>query len=445
MELQLLRLHATSLNCSKRKTGNLKLLSVVLNESHSMQHSNRAPRRQYQPLHSILAGFACLLGPCLWLILPLLADAGSVTRIYGAASTLPSSIEPLCAAPALCPEFWDLRPTEGSAVVYGDMAFSTRASCLKSTDGARTFTACPTNYPVTTVSREMDIPANGDLLSLRLTESGFAGCRLDLSTDAGVSWTTITVVAGANLECAGMSVQFPGEKMRCVGAICLVYVRSTSTARLDIYRSIDNGQTWALVSTGAAVSNCAAATNIILDSSGIAIAACQRTITAQTDSTRVSNDFGATWSYIIPPANIDYCGQASLLPGAGTGYGQVCYTTNPGAAGTQFRIMDSTAVAFTPTIPVNLDAIGFSPFAAPSAISLNTTNTWMFNGYTTPVCCAAGRVMKMTNNGDVFYEIPESLDRSYAPARLYQGRVYQGALMVTAPYFNFRFALLQGS
>lgn len=234
--------------------------------------------------------------------------------------------------------------------------------------------------------------------------------------------------------------------MRCVGPNCLVYVRSTATGRLDIYRSTDNGGTWALVSTGNAVVNCGTSTNLFLDTAtGNALAGCQRTITGATESTRVSTDFGATWSYITPPANIDFCGQVGVIPGVGTGYGQVCYTTNPGSAGTAFRVMDSTAVAITATIPVNTDSIGFSPFVAPSIITLNSTNTWMFNGYTTPACCAAGRLMKMTANGQAFVEVSDSLSRIYAPARLYQGRNYQGALMVTAPYNNFRFALLQGS
>ena len=410
-----------------------------------MQSAHHSRCRITQPLYSTLAGCALILGPCLWLILPLLVEAASVTKIYGSAVTLPSSIEPLCQAPAVCPEFWDLRPTEGSAIVYGDMAFSVRSSCLKSTDGARTFTACPTNYPVTTVNREMDIPADGSLLSLRLDESGFAGCRLDRSTDAGVSWSTITIVAGANLQCPAMDGNFPGEKMRCLGAICLAYVRFTSTGRLDIYRSTDNGQTWALASTGAIPSNCTLALDIFFDSSGLAVATCQRTITADTPSTRVSNDFGATWSGITPPAQIDYCGRIAIIPGPGTSFNQVCYNSGSGGAGTVFRYMDQTAMANTPIIQPDLATIGISPFTAPNAIALNATNIWIFNGYATPTCCASGRLMKITSSGDVIYEIPESLDGSYAPARLYQGRVYQGALMVTAPYFNFRFALLQGS
>ena len=410
-----------------------------------MQYPNRVPRRQYQPMHSALAGLSCLLGPCLWLILPLFVEAASVTKIYGSAVTLPSSIEPLCAAPAACPDFWDLRPTEGSAVIYGDTAFTVRSTCLKSSDGARVFTACPTAYPVTTVTREMDIPADGSLLSLRLNESGFAGCRLDRSTDAGVSWTTITVIAGANLQCPAMDANFPGEKMRCNGSICLVYVRSTATGRLDIYRSIDNGISWALVSTGTAPVNCTIALDIYFDSTGLAAATCHRTITADIPSTRVSNDFGATWAGITPPAMIDYCGRMAVITGPGTSFNQVCYNQGTGGPGQSFRYMDQTAVGNTPTVQPNLVAIGISPFTAPNAIALNTTNVWIFNGYTSPICCAAGRLMKITNNGDVIFEIPESLDGSYAPPRLYQGRVYQGALMVTAPYFNFRFALLQGS
>lgn len=411
-----------------------------------MLPSDRHRLRIAQPLSRAIAGCAAVLGACLWMTFPLLVEAGSVSRIYGSAVTLPSSIEPLCAAPALCPEFWDLRPTEGSTIVYGDMTYTTRSACLKSTDGARTFTDCPTNYPVTTAQRELDIPADGSLLSMRLTDGGFAGCRLDRSTDAGVSWTTITIVAGVSLQCAQPDVQFPGEKLRCVGVICLALIRSTADARNDIYRSTDNGATWALVSTGAAPSNCTSGYHIFFDTgSSLATVTCQRTVSAETDSTRVSNDFGATWSYIIPPANIDYCGRTAVIPGFGTSYSQVCYTSNPGAPGTAFRLMDSTAVTMTVTTPPNVDTIGISPFTFPTAIALNATNVWMFNGYATPVCCAAGRVMKITANGDAFVEIPDSLDRTYAPARLYQGRVYQGALMVTAPYNNFRFALLQGS
>lgn len=410
-----------------------------------MQSAHYSRCRITQPLYSTLAGCALILGPCLWLILPLLVEAASVTKIYGSAVTLPSSIEPLCAAPAACPDFWDLRPTEGSAVVYGDTAFTPRSTCLKSSDGARVFTACPTAYPVATVGREMDIPADGSLLSLRLAEAAFAGCRLDRSIDAGVSWTTITVVAGANLQCPAMDTSFPGEKMRCNGSICLVYVRSTATGRLDIYRSTDNGGAWALVSTGAVPSNCTLALDIFFDSSGLAVATCHRTITADTPSTRVSNDFGATWAGITPPALIDFCGRTAVINGPGTSFNQVCYNQGSGGAGQAFRYMDQTAVANTPTVQPDLVTIGISPFAAPNAIALNSTNIWIFNGYATPTCCAAGRLMKITATGDVIYEIPESLDRSYAPARLYQGRVYQGALMVTAPYFNFRFALLQGS
>lgn len=398
-------------------------------------------RRRTQPLYRTILRCAALLGACLWMILPLLAEAGSVSRIYGAASTLPSSIDPLCAAPAVCPEFWDLRPTEGSAIVYGDMAFSTRSACLKSSDGARTFTDCPTNYPVTTVFRELDIPSNGVILSVRLAEGGFAGCRLDKSTDAGVSWTTITIVAGANLQCPTMDTQFPGEKMRCLGVNCLVYIRSTATGRLDIYRSTDSGDTWALVSTGNAVSNCGLALNIFFDASGTAIATCHRTISADTATTRVSTDFGATWAYITPPANIDYCGQASVVSGAGTGYGQFCYNT----AFNQFRFMDSTAVAFTPTTQPAVGVLPPSPFSAPAVIQLNSNSIWVFSGFTVPVCCADGHMFLVTVNGDAIIETSDSASRFYAPARLYQGRNYQGALLVTAQYNNFRFALIQGN
>lgn len=403
-----------------------------------MQHSNRAPRRQYQPLHSALAGFACLLGPCLWLILPLLADAGSVSRIYGSAVTLPASIEPLCQAPAVCPDFWDFRPTEGQGVIYGNRALSADTSCRKSTDGGRTFTLCPGAYPVTNVGREIDIPGNGAILSMRFENTSANQCALDKSTDAGVSWTTITIVAGAGIQCAPASSQFKGEKLRCVGAICLAYVRPAS-GRSDIYRSIDNGDTWALVSAGAAPSNCSTAQGLFFDG-GVGVATCQRNLSLDATAARVSTDSGASWSYFIAPAGptVDYCGVASNLAGFDTSYALACF--NDGTL-TAIRFLSTNANVRTPSSQPVL-GVAYNPFSNPALFQLNATNAWIF----TVDANSIGHVMFTSDSGQTINEISASVDGTFRPVRLNQGRIYQGALMVTTDLNGApAFTLLQGS
>lgn len=413
---------STSLNCSKRKTGNLKLLSVVLNESHSMQHSNRAPRRQYQPLHSALAGLACLLGPCLWLILPLLVEAASVTKIYGSAVKLPSSIESLCASPQICPDYWDFRPTEGAAIIYGNRAYgSFDSSCLKSTDGARTFSSCPTAYPVTNVFREIDIPGNGSILSIRSEAFTDNRCLLDRSTDGGVSWTQVTIVAAANLRCARYNVNFPGEHMRCVGAICLAVVEQL-TSQFDIYRSTDNGDTWALVSIGPVPTNCIFAQNIYFDGTN-GVFTCVGTSTGAIDSTRVSVDSGATWAIRIPPANIQNCGQSAILSGHDTGLSQACTTT----ASTGLRFMSSNAVALTP----GSEPTPFAYTAPPNMIGLaGDSISWILSVTST------ASFISVTHDGG---QGVTRVETTVPIARLAQGRGYEGTMFVsqttTSPKF----------
>lgn len=404
-----------------------------------MQHPTRAHHRKYQPLYSTLAGCACLLGPCLWLILPFLADAASVTKIYGSAVTLPSSIEPLCQAPAICPDFWDFRPTEGQGVIYGNRALSADTSCRKSTDGGRTFTLCPGAYPVTNVGREIDIPANGAILSMRFEATSANQCVIDKSTDAGVSWTTITIVAGANIQCAPASTQFKGEKLRCVGAICLAYVRNAAL-RSDIYRSADNGDTWALVSAGAAPSNCATAQGIFFDG-GVGVATCHRNISLDATAARVSTDSGASWSYFTAPAlpAVDHCGVASNLAGFDTSYALACF--NDGSTLTAIRFLSTNANVRIPSSQP-FYGVAYNPSSNPALFQLNSTNAWIFTLDST----VTGHVLFTSDSGQTLNEIPASVDGTFRPTGLNQGRIYQGALMVTVDIGGApAFALLQGS
>lgn len=401
-----------------------------------MQSVNHSRCRITQPLYSTLAGCALILGSCLWLILPLLVEAASVTKIYGSAVTLPSSIEPLCQAPAVCPDFWDFRPTEGAGIIYGNRALSADTSCRKSTDGGRTFTLCPGAYPVTSVGREIDIPGNGAILSLRFENTAQNHCVLDKSTDAGVSWSTITIVAGAGIQCAPASSQFKGEKLRCVGAICLAYVRPAS-GRSDIYRSIDNGDTWALVSAGAAPSNCSTAQGLFFDG-GVGVATCQRNLSLDATAARVSTDSGASWSYFIAPAGptVDYCGVASNLAGFDTSYALACFSDGTLTA---IRFLSTNANVRTPGAQ---PAFAFNAFSNPALFQLNVTNAWIFTLDST----AVGHVLFTSDSGQTINEISASVDGTFRPTRLNQGRVYQGALMVTVDIGGVpAFALLQGS
>lgn len=50
-----------------------------------MQSAYHSRRRNPQQMRSIFLRCSAILGPCLWLILPLLAEAGSVSRVYGSA------------------------------------------------------------------------------------------------------------------------------------------------------------------------------------------------------------------------------------------------------------------------------------------------------------------------------------------------------------------------
>lgn len=365
---------------------------------------------------------------------------GAVTAIFGGSVNQPLDIIPLCSnGPQTCPDFWDLRPTEGSSVVYGSRALgASDNSCLKSTNGARTFSLCPTNYPVTGIARETDIPADGSILSLRF-EGNVGRCTLDRSTDGGVVWSPINIVVGANLQCPTPNVNFVGEVMRCSGSACIAYVQQTGTPRLDLYRSLDNGQTWALVSTGGAISNCAVAQGIFFDGT-IGIAGCHRNITGDATAARVSVDGGATWSYITPPANLDYCGTPSQISGFGTGFGFVCLNTTL----TSFRLMDSTGVALTPSsqsVPVGT----FSPFANPATVQLNSNNIFMFMATTAPVCCATIHSFKIYNGGQDIVETAASIAGEFPVGRFIQARNYQGSLLATFTSATPHFALLKGS
>lgn len=407
-----------------------------------MQPVDSSCIRRAQSLRRTLTGLSCFLGACLWLILVVSVEAGSVSRIYGAASTLPSSIEPYCSSPQICPEFWDYRPTEGVGIIYGNRAFSADTTCRKSTDAGRTFTLCPTNYAVTTVGREVDIPANGAILSLRFEAGAFAGCRFDRSVDGGVNWTTVTIVAGANLECAAPNAQFPGESLRCVGTICLAYVRLSTNGRFDIYRSVNNGDTWALASTGNVPVNCTTPQGIYFDG-GVGLATCQRNLSSATESARVSVDSGATWTYIISPAapTTDYCSIGSRLTGFDTGYAMACY--NNGTSLDQLRFLSSNANVLIPTNQPNYGG-AYNPFSNPQMIELSTGNVWIFALGSFPAPKA--HVLRTVDGGQNLYEIPESVNGTFLADRLYQGREYQGALMITSGLNGgTAFTLLQGN
>lgn len=402
-----------------------------------MQCAHYHSRRSTEPLYSVLAGFACLLGPCLWMILPLLADAGSVSRIYGAAVTRPSSIEPLCSAPQVCPDFWDLRPTEGQGIIYGNRAFNADTSCRKSSDGGRVFTLCAGAYPVTDVGREVDIPGNGNIFSMRFEATSANRCLLDKSTDGGVSWSQVTVVAGANIQCSPSNSQYRGEKLRCVGSICLAYVRNAA-ARSDIYRSTDNGDTWALVSAGAAPSNCTTAQGIFFDGT-TGIATCQRNVSSDAAAARVSTDSGATWAYFTAPAApaVDNCGVGSPLAGFDTSFALACFNDTL----TAIRFLSTNANVRTPTTQ-SVFASSYNFFSNPALAQLNATNAWVFTLDSSP----RGHVLFSSDSGQNLFEIAASVDGTFAPSRLNMWREYQGALMVTTESSaGTSFTLLQGS
>lgn len=372
------------------------------------------------------------------LVIPSSVSHAAVTAVLGSAVVQPADVLPLCAAPLICPDFWDLRPTEGNAVIYGSRAALTDNTCLKSVDGARTFSNCPSNYPVTGIPRETDIPADGSILSLRLGETGVGRCTLDRSTDGGAVWTPINVAVGANLQCPGyLGGVGPqrNEVLRCIDVVCLVYVRDQATARLDLYRSSDNGQTWGLVSTGNAAGGCTQAAGIFFDGS-TAVAGCWRNISGETSAARRSTDGGVNWTYINPPANLDYCGVPSQIQNFDTSYGFVC--TN--SAFTSFRLMSSIGTALTPSFQ-SVPTGSFSPFTDPFTFQLDADNIFMFMGTTLPACCNSTHMFKIYNGGQDVVEIPLSVAVGYP----YQARAYQGSALVSFTSSIPHFALLKGN
>lgn len=332
----------------------------------------------------------------------------------------PGIAEILCTAPAECPDYWDTRETEGQGIFYGSNAVATTdTSCFKSTNFGQTWALCPGSYPVSGVGREVDINANGDILSMRFENAAFAGCRLDRSTDGGNSWTTINIVTGANLQCAVISTTFPGGRMYCSHEtnICLARIRNFATGTLFIYRSGDGGLTWSNQDTYVPVA-CQTALNVIVLNDDQSVATCHRYITGG-GGDRYSAD-SLSWVAIPPAANIDYCGQATENNATSPPFSMACGNSTI----TDLRIQFADGSAITP-IQQNIGPTDtLNPFATPTLMQRSVGQLYLTYLDNVP----SAHILFSNNNGSQFVEMAQSVAGTFNPGRPWDFRAVDGDL-----------------
>lgn len=356
------------------------------------------------------------------------ASAIPISKIVGAAVNGPQVLGPgtlgaLCTSPSVCPDMWDVMASEGEGVFYGDHAVGAALStCLKSIDFGITFSNCPTNYPVTTVNRELDVTGNSSILSMRFEGVGFAGCRLDKSTDSGTSWTTINIVTGANLSCnpVGTGGGVNGrEQLRCVDNVCLAIINNAASGLDRIYRSNDNGDTWTLVFTSTAGSYA----GIYFDGT-YGFASTFDTIFGQAWST----DDGFSWTEQASVSIVNrICGPGVFATITGLTEGVVFPCTDAGL--TQFRFNEFTFAAATsastrPTLPATFNATQANQLAQRS---VNRLYAFILSN------AAVGSIWYSADGAVTWYDITTGVIPTIT--RPYEFRIVNGDL-----YFTFQSA-----
>jgi hypothetical protein len=371
-----------------------------------------------------------LLSICVVVILGIASlSNGQIKKIVGITSNGPILLGPgtpsvLCTSP--CPDFFDVATAEGTGIFYGNRALgASDTSCRKSIDGGVTWPLCSGAYPVSGIAREIDIPSDGRILSLRI-QGGVNACRLDKSTDRGASWTTIDIVTGVNLQCSPYTSAFPGEHLRCVNTICLVLVNNVATGDHFIYRSTDSGDTWGLVNTQLAPIACATDLNIFFDGSN-GVVTCHRYLTGQVTGILVSNGGGAVWTFVTPPANIDFCAQVNSFSGDGI---QVA-CGNSGV--TDIRLMNMSGAATTPIQPAISTGDTLNPLSeGPNLVQRSSGQWYIFMTTSVP----DQRIWFSNSLGSSFIETAESISGTFRK-QLTQARMANGILYFTAGDFTF--------
>lgn len=334
------------------------------------------------------------------------SQAASVTHIVGTHVAAPvlgvGSASIVCTPPAWCPTFFDNHQSIAGRY-YGD-AFSSGAglsnNCRISTDNGGTWTTlCAGAYPTANIPREMDVTHNNVLLSLRYESTALNLCQLDRSVDDGASWTTVTVAAGAGINCLGFNSGYLFERLRCSGGSCLAMVNNAS-ASVDIYRSNDEGQTWFLAKTGVAFFMNAEL--FYRGSFGVF------SYVSGGDDTLTSTDGGFSWT--IKSGNVaatTNCGGVTERLSVGLGSIGIGCLASPT---TSFTILNGAAtLGFTPTQPS-----GYTYFADIGvALRSRQTGHLYFTGTTTTP--TRGRLFVSTNGGSVFTEMSASVSGAIDP------------------------------
>ena len=340
------------------------------------------------------------------------ASAVSVQNILGVAGNGPvvlgpGTISTLCAVPGNCTDLWDVRTIEGEGIFYGDEAFggSSNAECRKTVDFGVTWNPCPTAYPMTTVPREMDIPSDGSLISLRFEGIAANICRLDKSTDGGNSWATITIATGgggANLQCnpTDGTGRFFAEQLRCIELVCVVLVQDATSQY--IYRSNNSGDTWSLVHTQARVNGWS---GLFFDGT-YAFASTYDLVFGQA----FSIDGGQTWTPQTSASVVDRnCGIAEV--GTIFGFAEPMFFGCYNGAFAELRISN---YPFSTTVAPIIPSASFSTFSAPRFVSRGSGRLYVF------ILTTTGKVWFSNNDATQFGDVTDSFAPSTFRLTMYR-------------------------
>lgn len=332
--------------------------------------------------------------------LPSVSFAASVTQIVGANVGVPvigsGSASIVCTPPAWCPTFFDNDAFTGGKF-YGDAFHSSGGlsnNCRVSTNGGATWTTlCAGAYPTADVPREMDVTSNNVLLSFRYESAALNLCRLDRSIDGGVSWSTVTVAAGAGFACLGHNAGYLNERLRCGGGICLAMVNAAGFT--NVYKSTNDGALWTLVHSDL--------------NAGIPVELWFNGSTGVFTNNLGGNDVyttfdgGTTWAtQTADVAGTTNCGGAAEnVVGPALGGIVIGCLTFPSAG---FKMINAAAaLGFTPSQPS-----GFTFFTTQDvAVRSRRSGHVYFNGATAGP--TQGRLFESINGGSTFTEMAASV------------------------------------
>lgn len=181
--------------------------------------------------------------------------AGECNQSYAGCTAIPLSLSIVCDGTLVagnnCPQYWspDWSDTT-NLIAYGYTNQTTPGRCLKSVNGATTWSYC-TADPFTTSYLNLTPAAfaaasDGSLLAAVNVNNTTQACVIKRSTNGGVSWSTVHTQNGT-YACGAWAAAAIPSPMKCAkdANTCVLYGYDVATNQLAaVFTSSDNGATW---------------------------------------------------------------------------------------------------------------------------------------------------------------------------------------------------------